>query len=96
MMRGEAQRRARELLESEDYKASLTRRIKTDSLPAAVETMLWYYAYGKPLESINLNVKEDLSSLGVDELLRRAKSLSDQLEEAAALEAAIPAEYKVA
>lgn len=93
--RHEAQKFARKLVESQDYKDSLERRIKSDSLPAAVECMLWHYAYGKPIEQVALTVipgTEDLSSLSVDELLKRAKDIGDKLEEAKALAEAIPAD----
>lgn len=97
LTRGEAQRRARELLEGKDYRDSLSRRIKMDALPAAVEQMLWYYAYGKPIEQVNLNVQhEDLSSLSIEQLQLRAARLAQELEEAQALDEAIPAEFKVA
>lgn len=94
--RGEAQKFARNLLESKDYRESLKERIHTKTLPPAVETMLWHYAYGKPVEQVNLSIgTEDLSGLSVDELVQRARALQDQLEEVRRLEDAIPAQYKV-
>lgn len=98
LTRHEAQRRARSILESEDYQTSLKERIRDKQLPPAVETMLWYYAFGKPMEQVQINVsqqEEDLSTLGTAELLRRAQELAKLLEQAEALDAAIPAEYKV-
>lgn len=97
--RHEAQRFARQLVESQDYKDSIDRRIRSDSLPPAVECMLWHYAFGKPIEQVNVTVQpgqEDLSTLSVDELLRRAQELAKKLEEAQALQDALPAQYKVA
>lgn len=96
LMRTIVQQRAREILESDDYKASLNRRIKSDTLPPGVETMLWHYAFGKPAETLNVNMNEDLSKLSMDELLERARSLGEKIEEIKAVEDAIPVEYKVA
>lgn len=96
--RHEAQKFARNIVESQDYRDSLDRRIKADSLAPAVECMLWHYAYGKPIEQVNLNVTahEDLSALGLDELYVRAQELAKQLEEAQQLADAIPAEFRAA
>lgn len=97
--KGEAQRFARQLLHSQAYRDSLEGRIKTGTLSAPIEQMLWAYAYGKPVEQVNLTVSqgaEDLSLLSVEELHARAKALSDQLEEAQTLNDALPAEFKVA
>lgn len=96
--RYEARRRARELLESSDYKDSLTRRIQNDTLPAAVEVALWHYAYGKPTEHVELNVSQrerSLREMTVDELRERARQLSEQLDQAVQLDQAIPANYKI-
>lgn len=93
--KSEAQVFARRLLNSQAYRESLERRIKRDDLPAAVEVMLWHYAYGKPVESLQVQVVpgyEDLSALPIDELYKRAADLTRQLEEAVALAEAIPAD----
>lgn len=92
--RSEAQRFARQIVESESYRTDLQDRAKSGKLAPAVEQMLWYYAYGKPAEMINLNVTkgDDLSSLTVEELQERAKALSDQIDEMNALSDAIPAD----
>lgn len=93
--RSEVQKFARTLLESQDYRDSLARRIKSDSLSAAVETMLWYYAYGKPVEHVVVTPGQvDLSTLSIDDLQKMAKTLTEQLEEAKALNDAIPAQFK--
>lgn len=95
--KSEAQRFARQMLQSQTYRDDLERRLLSGTLAPAIETMLWHYAYGKPIEQINLNVsqQEDLSQLSVQELFDRAKKLSDALEEAQQLEAALPTEFKV-
>lgn len=97
--RWEIQRRARLILESEDYQQSLAERIRDKSLAPGIEAMLWYYAYGKPIENVNIKVsqeEEDLSKLSTQELMERAKKLHEQLEEAAQVEQALPAQYRVA
>lgn len=96
--RGEIQRRARSLLESDDYQASLKRRILSDTLPPAVETMMYYYAFGKPMEQLQITLnqtREDLSGLGVAELIEKAREIQTQLEEARKIEEFIPAQYRV-
>jgi hypothetical protein len=45
---------AREILSSEEYRASLLRRIFLDELPPAVELLLYHYAHGKPVEKVEV------------------------------------------
>jgi hypothetical protein len=52
----------REVLESKEYRESLYRRVVTDSLPPALEVMLYAYAYGKPKERVELNVTNDMEA----------------------------------
>jgi hypothetical protein len=51
------------LLKDRRYITSLWRRIKADTLPPAVETMLWYYAAGKPKERVELGADKTLADL---------------------------------
>lgn len=44
----------RKVLSTKTYMESLRRRIKEDSLPSAVEVLLYHYAYGKPKETIEI------------------------------------------
>ena len=90
-MRHEAQRFARELVESEDYKRTLRERIRDKRLNPLIESLLWHYAYGKPIEQVQVQVTttEDLSQLSVEELQARAKAVFDTLEEAKAVRDAI-------
>lgn len=83
-VRHEVQKAARKILENGDYQASLVLRAKLGTLPPAVETMLWHYAYGKPAENLNVNVQDqtDLSSLSVEDLAGRALQLARALQEA--------------
>lgn len=95
--RGEAQKFARDLLSSKTYRDSVEDRIAQKTLPPAIEAMLWHYAYGKPVEQVNVNVTqgEDLSTLGIEDLQKRLEEMLDTAKEAAALNDAIPAQYKV-
>lgn len=93
--RHQAQSFAREIVESEAYRISVTRRAASGGLSPAIESMLWHYAYGKPIEQIAMTIRpgeEDLSSLSMDELLTRAKMIAHQLEEARELAEALPAD----
>lgn len=42
---------ARKLVEDRDYRQKFKARLLAGELSPAVETMLWYYAYGKPVET---------------------------------------------
>jgi hypothetical protein len=91
--RSEAQRFARQVVESESYRETVKTRAKNGTLAPAVEQMLWYYAYGKPSEHINMTVTpgtEDLAGMSIEQLQERAQELNNQLEEAKALADAIP------
>lgn len=95
--RHEVQAWARRLLSSETHRALVEKQLLAGTLPGPEKILLYHYAYGKPIEQLNVNVTtEDLSSLSVAELLERARKLSDTLEEAKSLEDAIPAQYKIA
>lgn len=56
------QEMARGILESEEYRESIIRRIKNDDLAPAVEVALMHYGYGKPVDKLVL--KDDRSKLG--------------------------------
>lgn len=93
LTRGEAQSFARGLLNSQKYRDDLKDRLENRKLAPALEIMLWHYAFGKPVENINLSVvEEDLSTLSIDELREKMDGLAKQLDEAEALANAIPAQ----
>ena len=75
---------ARKILDSEEYRNSIERRIGKDSLPGGVEVMLWYYAYGKPTEKVDVSFSEtaDLSDLTEAQLAERAQHLAKHILEA--------------
>lgn len=64
----------REILASPEYRASILRRVGNDTLPAAVETLMYYYADGKPTEHIEVkDTTAPLASLSADDLEQRAQ-----------------------
>lgn len=75
-------RQAREfaqmLVSSPAYRFSLIARIKAGTLPPAIETMIWHYAFGKPKETIELvdDREKDFSSTTTQDLAKRAELLA--------------------
>lgn len=51
------------VLRDQRYVKSIWRRIKADTLPPAVETMIWYYAAGKPKERVEFGADKTLAQL---------------------------------
>lgn len=97
--RHEAQKFARRLVESEKYRLKLQEDLDARNVAPAIEAMLWAYAYGRPVEQISMTVsqgQEDLSTLSLIELQKRAADMQKMLEDAQALEDAIPASFKAA
>lgn len=67
----------KEILDSRQYRESLLRRIITDSLPPAVEQLLYYYANGKPVDRIEVKeTTNDLSELTPAQLEQRIAHLA--------------------
>ena len=50
----EAKQVCSELVDNPDYRERLKARLIAGKLPPAVETMLWYYAKGKPKEVLEV------------------------------------------
>jgi len=46
---------SRSLVEDPEYLAGLKDRLATHSLPPALEQTLWYYAWGKPKDTLDVN-----------------------------------------
>lgn len=87
---GEIRATARRLLSTEAYLGALEKSLADRTCPPAVEVMLHHYAYGKPAETLNVNMNdEDLSSMSVSQLMDRMKELQASLQEAQAIENAI-------
>lgn len=60
---------AQRFLSSKAYQENLQHRLDNGCAPAAVETMLWYYGYGKPVERIEVGDKAGF----FDKVVRQAK-----------------------
>src|ERR1044071_390853 len=68
----------REILNSTQYRQSLLQRIIFQELPPAVECRLWDYAYGKPVERVEVkDTSDSLEHLTVEQLEARALFLAD-------------------
>jgi hypothetical protein len=71
---------AREILNSKQYRESLMRRIVMDELPPAVECMLYHYAYGKPVENLQVkDVTNRFENVPLTQLEARVTLLTEQL-----------------
>lgn len=76
---------SRTLLNSSEYRQSLVDRISLGELPPAVECKLWEYAYGKPIDRVE--VKDTTPSLGqltaeqLEERALRLAQLARQMRE---------------
>lgn len=51
---------ARRLVEDQTYLEALKARLLAGDVPPAVEAMLWAYAYGKPVEVVEVSSSDDL------------------------------------
>lgn len=58
------------VLKTREYRESLIRRIDSDELPPQIESMLYHYAYGKPVERVEFNdvTESNLERLSEEEL----------------------------
>jgi hypothetical protein len=86
-----ATKRAREFAElilcSQEYRDSLVRRIRTDSLAPNIEALLYHYAYGKPKERVELSeAPPQLDAFSDDELQLRAAAVFRAAREQVAIE----------
>lgn len=73
----EVQKAATELVDSPKYRAKLKRDLENRDVAPAIEQMLWYFAKGKPKETI---VHEgNLTTLTDAELAARAKAILEKL-----------------
>jgi len=68
----------KEILSSIEYREHLYRLIVRDALPPAIETMLYHYAEGKPVERLEVSEKPVvLDNLTAEELEARVQRLQD-------------------
>lgn len=66
------------ILNSDEYRASIMRRVLLDELPPQIESLLYHYAHGKPVERVEVKDTTDpLEELSVEQLEERARRLLD-------------------
>jgi hypothetical protein len=83
---------ARDILNSAQYRLSVLRRIVLDDLPPAVEIMLYAYAYGKPVDRLEVTDKTARKELTPEAIAIRAKRLQEIANLLAEEEATPPSE----
>ena len=79
----EARTFAQYIVRSLSYRRSLMTRAAAGTLPAGVEVMLWHYAYGKPVKTVAVDIRDEraqvYSQLSEEELAARAAELSREI-----------------
>lgn len=91
----EARAFALEIVRSEEYRASLMSRVRTGTLPPNIEAMLWAYAYGKPMDRLQVEhvvPGAALHEMSLAELGERAALIGKVLLEVGDAEAAVLAD----
>jgi hypothetical protein len=69
---------ARTVIDDPDYYENLKLRARTGTLSPACEGLLWYYAFGKPVNRVEISTNgADLSEVPIDELADRCKQLAE-------------------
>lgn len=67
---------AKGILESSEYRRSIERRITSDTLPPAVECKLYDYAYGKPVDKVEIkDVTNRLEAMSDEQLATHLEML---------------------
>lgn len=85
----EAKEAAGEILESAEYRESLIVRAKAGTLPPQIETMLWHYRYGKPIERLEVSdLTKQLAELSDEQLAERLEKTTDRVRQIMAARAA--------
>lgn len=100
--RNEAKLFALQIVRDPEYRSGLLRAARARKLPPAIETMLWHYAYGKPVEKIDIGLSTDeLEEMSDLELAKRAAMLAavlsrtqDEVEARAATDEALNEQMK--
>jgi hypothetical protein len=85
----EAKNFAQGIITSPEYRESIKRRVKEGKLAAPIEQLLWYYAYGKPVDKIDLTMDDgrELEGMTTEELAEEARMLAAALRETSEAEA---------
>lgn len=84
VQRAEARMFALSIVRDPEYRKNLLIYARARMLPPAIEAMLWAYAYGRPVERVDVNVSQDpsrLEGLSRQELAERARLLSEVLSD---------------
>ena len=83
----EAREFAKRILNDPEYRMNLLDRARKGTLPQSIETLLYYYGFGRPIitveeeTTVNFN-GEDLTQLSNEELEQRAQRLAMDLRKA--------------
>ncbi len=73
---------ARGILRSRDYRRSILYRVRMGELPPAVETLLYHYAEGKPVDRLEVEDKTPVRDLPIADLEQRALTIAALVREA--------------
>ena len=74
---------ARLIVDDPDYRQNLMARARAGTLPPAVETLLWYYAWGRPIERVAIaaqplpEMSRDEMTVRVDRIVRYLNAARD-------------------
>lgn len=60
------------LVDDPTYRTNLARRLRAGTLAPAMETMLWYYAKGKPIERHEFIDASKLSTATIEAIIRES------------------------
>jgi hypothetical protein len=76
---------AKKILNSKEYRQSIRDRIQLHSLPPGIETLFYHYAFGKPVDKLEVNdTTVSLDNVSLDSLKERVSfllSVIDQLSD---------------
>jgi hypothetical protein len=72
---------ARTIVDNPNYRAALALRVKSGTAPH-METLLWHYAYGKPVEKIEVkDTTDEFENITAEQLRERAKLIAQRIVE---------------
>ena len=75
----DAREAASEIVDSPEYRENLRKRAISGDLSPAVETMLWGYSKGRPVERVETGRPGDFAGLSDEELAERLAAVRGQL-----------------
>jgi hypothetical protein len=76
----EAKRAAAEIVDDPVYRRRLAAAARARKLSPVMESLLWYYAKGKPKDEVDLDVKMRPSEMSDEQMRERALALADRLK----------------